>query len=46
MFKLTDETRETIVALLRERFALTQTDGEIKDVIDEVVNDVKKQFGM
>mgnify|MGYP006296727589 CR=1 FL=1 len=46
MFKLTDETRETIVAMLRDRFGLTQTDDEINAVIDEIVDAVKRQFGM
>ena len=35
MFKLTDETREAIVAILRDKFGLTQTDAEINAVIDE-----------
>ena len=46
MFKLTDETREAIVAILRDKFGLTQTDAEINAVIDEVVDAVKRQFGM
>ena len=46
MFKLTDETRSAIVSILRNKFGLTQTDEEINTVIDEVVDAVKRQFGM
>lgn len=46
MFNLTDETRTTIIAMLRDRFGLTQTDDEINAVIDDIVNAVKAQFGM
>jgi hypothetical protein len=46
MFNLSDQTREEIVAILRERFSLTQSDENINEVIDEVVDAVKKQFGM
>lgn len=46
MFNLTDETRSAIVSILRDRFGLTQTDDEINTVIDEVVDAVKRQFGM
>ena len=46
MFKLTDETRAAIVDILKEKFNLTQTDDEINVVIDEVVDTVKRQFGM
>ena len=46
MFKLTDETRSAIVDILKEKFNLTQTDDEINVVIDEVVDTVKRQFGM
>lgn len=46
MFKLTDETRSAIVSILRDKFGLTQTDEEINTVIDEVVDAVKRQFGM
>ena len=46
MFNLTDETRSAIVDILRDKFGLTQTDEEINTVIDEVVDAVKRQFGM
>lgn len=46
MFKITDETREAIVTILRDRFNLTQTDDEINTVIEEVIDTVKRQFGM
>ena len=46
MFNLSDETRAAIVSILRDRFGLTQTDDEINTVIDEVVDAVKRQFGM
>ena len=46
MFKLTDDTRAAIVSILRDKFGLTQTDEEINAVIDEVVDAVKRQFGM
>lgn len=46
MFNLTDETRATIISILRDRFGVTQTDDEINAVIDEIVNAVKRQFGM
>lgn len=45
MFNLTNETRAAIVSILRDRFGLTQTDDDINDVIDEVVDAVKRQFG-
>ena len=46
MFNLTDETRSTIITILRDRFGVTQTDDEINAVIDEIVSAVKRQFGM
>ena len=46
MFNLTDETRSAIISILRDKFGLTQTDEEINTVIDEVVDAVKRQFGM
>lgn len=46
MFNLTDETRATIISILRDKFGVTQTDDEINAVIDEIVNAVKRQFGM
>lgn len=46
MFNLTDETRTAIISILRDKFGLTQTDDEINAVIDEIVNAVKRQFGM
>ena len=46
MFKLTDETRSTIVAMLKDKFGLTQSDDEINSVIDEIIDTVKRQFGM
>ena len=46
MFNLSDETRNDIVVILRERFGLTQEDETINSVIDEVVDRVKSQFGM
>jgi tellurite resistance protein len=46
MFKLTDETRTAIVAILKDKFSLTQSDDEINSVIDEIVDMVKRQFGM
>lgn len=46
MFNLTDETRTAIISILREKFGLTQTDEEINSVIDDVVDAVKRQFGM
>ena len=46
MFNLTDETRSAIISILRDRFGITQTDDEINTVIDEIVDAVKRQFGM
>jgi len=46
MFNLSDETRSTIISILRDRFGITQTDDEINTVIDEIVDAVKRQFGM
>ena len=46
MFKLTDETRTAIVTILKDKFGLTQSDDEINSVIDEIVDTVKRQFGM
>lgn len=46
MFNLTDETRSAIITIVRERFDVTQTDDEINTVIDEIVDTVKRQFGM
>ena len=46
MFKLTDETRTAIVTILKDKFGLTQSDDEINLVIDEIVDTVKRQFGM
>lgn len=45
MFELSEETRNAIVAILRDRFALDQDDAAINAVIDEVVSTVKAQFG-
>ena len=46
MFELTEETRNNVIAILREHFGLQgHSDGEINAVIDEVVNVVKAQFG-
>ena len=45
MFNLTDETRNAIIAILRDKFGLTQTDDEINAVIDQIVDTVKAQFG-
>ena len=45
MFNLTDETRSAIIAILRDKFGLTQTDDEINAVIDQIVDTVKAQFG-
>lgn len=46
MFNLSDETRNTIISILREKFGLTQSDDEINSVIDNIVDTVKSQFGM
>ena len=46
MFELSEETRNNIVEILRDKFALTHSDEEISVVIDEVVDTVKRQFGM
>jgi predicted metallopeptidase len=46
MFNLSDETRTAIIAILRDKFGVTQTDDEINVVIDEIVDTVKRQFGM
>jgi hypothetical protein len=46
MFRLTDETRAAIVTILRDQFGLTQTDDEINATIDQIIDVVKKQFGM
>jgi hypothetical protein len=46
MFNLSDETRTAIIAILRDKFGVTQTDDEINTVIDEIVDTVKRQFGM
>ena len=46
MFKLTDETRVAIIAILKDKFGLTQSDDEINSVIDEILETVKRQFGM
>ena len=46
MFKLTDETRAAIVSILKDKFGLTQSDDEINAVIDEILETVKRQFGM
>jgi len=47
MFELTEETRVNIIELLRERLDLSdKTDDELNEIIDEVVNTVKRQFGM
>jgi hypothetical protein len=46
MFNLSDETRATIITILRDKFGVTQTDDEINVVIDEIVDTVKRQFGM
>jgi hypothetical protein len=46
MFNLTDETRNAIISILRDKFGLTQTDDEINAVIDQIVDTVKAQFGM
>jgi hypothetical protein len=46
MFNLSDETRTAIIAILRDKFGVTQTDDFINTVIDEIVDTVKRQFGM
>ena len=46
MFNLSDETRAAIISIVREKFGVTQTDDEINTVIDEIVDTVKRQFGM
>jgi nucleoid DNA-binding protein len=47
MFKLTDETRAEIIAILREKFEIPQnSDEQINEVLDEVIDVVKRQFGM
>ena len=46
MFNLSDETRATIISILRDKFGITQSDDEINTVIDEIVDAVKRQFGM
>ena len=46
MFKLTDETRVAIIVILKDKFGLTQSDDEINSVIDEILETVKRQFGM
>lgn len=47
MFELNEETRTTIIALLRDRLDLSEkhTDDELNALIDEVVTTVKAQFG-
>ena len=48
MFNLTEETREAIIAILRNRLGVTtetHSDADINTVIDEVVDTVKAQFG-
>jgi hypothetical protein len=47
MFNLTDETRTSIIAFLREKMELTPvdyTDDQLNDIIDQIVDIVKKQF--
>jgi hypothetical protein len=46
MFNLSDETRAAIISIVRDKFGVTQTDDEINAVIDEIVDTVKRQFGM
>ena len=46
MFELTEETRNSVIALLREKMEISHyTDDELNSIIDDVVNIVKKQFG-
>ena len=46
MFELTEETRNNVIALLREKMEISHyTDDELNSILDEVVAIVKKQFG-
>lgn len=46
MFELTEETRNNIIALLREKMDIDHvTKDELNSIIDDMVNIVKAQFG-
>jgi len=45
MFELTEETRAAIVEILKTRLDIKHTDEEINEVINQVVDSVKAQFG-
>jgi|694.fasta_scaffold00037_97 hypothetical protein len=46
MFELTEETRNNVIALLREKMEISHyTDDELNSIIDDVVSIVKQQFG-
>mgnify|MGYP003353700197 CR=1 FL=1 len=46
MFELTEETRNNVIALLREKMEIDHlTNEELNSIIDDVVNIVKAQFG-
>lgn len=47
MFHLTEETRSNLIELLRERLPVDGlTEDELNEVIDAMIDTVKKQFGM
>lgn len=47
MFHLTEETRSNLIELLRERLPVDNlSEDELNEVIDAMIDTVKKQFGM
>jgi hypothetical protein len=45
MFELNEDTRAAIVEIIKTRLDVKHTDEEINEVINEVVDTVKSQFG-
>lgn len=47
MFELTEQTRIDVVAVMREKLPVEgMTDEELNQVLNEVVDVVKRQFGL
>ena len=46
MFELSDETKASIIQILKTKLEVKKTDEEINAVLDEITELVKNQFGI
>ena len=46
MFELSDETKASIIQILKTKLDVKKTDEEINAVLDEITELVKNQFGI